>query len=121
MENRKFKLGDKVVGNSKARRYHITKEGWTGEVIAIEKRGMIRVSKDGLYESSYIVDEECFDLDGKARIFVYSDGKTTYAQLKKGDETIKEAKAKCHPDDEFDFDIGAKLACERLLESEQKT
>lgn len=31
----KFKVGDKVVGNAKANRYGITREGWIGEVIEI--------------------------------------------------------------------------------------
>lgn len=34
--------------------------------------------------------------------------------------TSKKTEAKCHPDDEFDFSIGAKLAFERLLEEPEK-
>lgn len=34
--------------------------------------------------------------------------------------TGEKAVAKCHPDDEFDFNIGAKLAFERLMGCEEK-
>lgn len=46
---------------------------------------------------------------------------------RKGDETIalnkttgEKATAKCHPDDEYDFTTGAKLAFDRLVESTDK-
>lgn len=34
--------------------------------------------------------------------------------------TGKKTEAKCHPDDEFDFSIGAKLAFERLIEEKEE-
>ena len=40
------------------------------------------------------------------------------AKLTKNGETVKTANARCHPDDEFDFGIGAKLAVERLFAHE---
>lgn len=39
--------------------------------------------------------------------------------IAKNNITGKTATAKCHPEDEFDFSVGAKLALDRLIESEK--
>ncbi|MBO5969444.1 MAG: hypothetical protein J6S14_13200, partial [Clostridia bacterium] len=58
---RKFKVGDKVIGNKKANGvYAITKEGWKGVVKEIHTYPYIVVEKNGF---SPEVDENCFDLD----------------------------------------------------------
>ncbi len=49
------------------------------------------------------------------KIVITTDGKTTTAKLYDGKKFIKSAKAKCSPDDEFDFGIGSALALERLM------
>lgn len=54
------------------------------------------------------------------KIIITTDGKTTKARLFDGKELIKSAEAKCHPDDEFDFETGAKVAFDRLVEREEK-
>lgn len=48
------------------------------------------------------------------KIVITHDGKTTTATLYDGKKVVKRAESKCHPDDEFDFVVGAKLAVERL-------
>jgi hypothetical protein len=48
----------------------------------------------------------------KGKIVIYVEGRDVIA---KNTETGETAKATCHPDDEFDFNIGAKLAFERLI------
>lgn len=53
-------------------------------------------------------------------IHIYTDGTTTTAILKDGKKTIKTAQAKCSPDDTYDFNIGAKLAFERLMGEEKQ-
>lgn len=53
------------------------------------------------------------------KIVIITDGKETHARLYDGKKVIKSAIAKCSPDDEFDFDIGAKLAFERLMKEEK--
>lgn len=53
----------------------------------------------------------------RIEIFVGNDGKTTVALQKQDGKVIKKAIAKCHPDDEFDFEIGSKLAFDRLMEN----
>lgn len=49
-------------------------------------------------------------------ITIYQKGRKVIA---KDNATGKTAIAKCHPEDEFDFFIGAKLAIDRLVESEK--
>lgn len=52
----------------------------------------------------------------KQIIVIYRDGNSVIAKDK---ETGKKAVAKCHPDDEFDFMVGAKLALERLSQPDE--
>ena len=49
------------------------------------------------------------------KIVITSDGVTTTARKYDGKKIIKEAKAICSKDDTFNFDVGAKLAMERLM------
>ena len=51
-------------------------------------------------------------------IAIYSKGLETIALLKEGKKVIKQATAKCNPSDTFDFNIGAKLAFNRLMGEE---
>lgn len=55
---------------------------------------------------------------GTQTIVIYSKGLETIALLKEGKKVIKQASAKCNPSDTFDFNIGAKLAFNRLMGEE---
>ena len=48
-------------------------------------------------------------------VHITTKGNEIIAVLKNGKETVKIAKAKCSPSDTFSFEIGAKLAVERLF------
>lgn len=48
-------------------------------------------------------------------IHIYQQGRKTIAQLNQGKEIIQMSNAICHPDDEYDFTIGSKIAYERLI------
>ncbi len=48
-------------------------------------------------------------------IHIYRQGRKTIAQLNQGKEIINMSSAICHPDDEYDFTIGSKIAYERLM------
>lgn len=48
------------------------------------------------------------------QIHITTDGKTTYAVLKQYGKVLSRSEAKCHPDDKFDFETGAKIALDRL-------
>ena len=54
------------------------------------------------------------------KIVITTDGKTTLARLYEDKKIVKTAKAKCAPEDEFDFIAGAKLAFERLTQNKIK-
>lgn len=51
-------------------------------------------------------------------VVIYPKGLETIALLKEGKKIIKQSSAKCNPTDEFDFNIGAKLAFSRLMGEE---
>lgn len=51
----------------------------------------------------------------KQSIHIYQQGRKTIAQLNQGKEIIQMSNAICHPDDEYDFTIGSKIAYERLI------
>ena len=54
-------------------------------------------------------------------IIINQQSNTVTASLKQGKEVVKTAKAKCSPDDEFNFEFGAKLAFSRLLDGVDMT
>lgn len=49
------------------------------------------------------------------KLIIYRDNDKTIAKYYKGDKTVT-AEAKCAPEDEFDFEYGAKLAMDRAIE-----
>ena len=54
------------------------------------------------------------------KIVITTDGKETLARLYEDGKVVKKATAKCSPDDTFDFNVGAKLAFERLTNEKKK-
>lgn len=53
-------------------------------------------------------------MKNKQEIHITTDGKITYAVLKQNGKILSRSEAKCHPDDKFDFETGAKIALDRL-------
>ena len=51
------------------------------------------------------------------KIVITTDGETTTAKLYDDKTPIQAATAKCSPEDKFDFNIGAKLAMDRLMKA----
>lgn len=72
------------------------------------------------FPDSFMVNEKYFDLVGKESekrsVHITWDGesKTVRAVYKVGNEVVDRREANCHPDDNFDFFTGAKLALERV-------
>jgi hypothetical protein len=59
--NKKFKVGDTVIGNSKANdKYEVTVENWLGAIININSDGYIQIK--GTNGGQFWVDPICFDL-----------------------------------------------------------
>ena len=119
----KFKIGDKVIAK-KNTPYSITDNGWKGVVTYVCDSGNIFVKGPDIVSKIGIgVNSKYFDLDTECnqKIVITSDGKTTLARLYQNNSVVKTAKAKCSPDDEFDFEHGANLAYSRLMDLELVT
>lgn len=70
------------------------------------------------YRAEYFTDEmfEGLAMENNNKIVITTDGKTTTATLYRENGSKEVATAKCSPEDTFDFNFGAKLAMERLME-----
>ena len=118
----KFKVGDKVIGNSKAtEKYMLTKKGYVGTVTDIKNVLIEQFELPGTYivlDGKWIVDEDCFDLytPHEGKILIMVDEKDNNKIIARDLVTNKTAEAKCSPKEEWDFHKGAKLALERLTE-----
>lgn len=114
----KFKVGDIVVGNSKADvRYGITCTGWKGKVFEITKNRIGVESAEYTGDAFFCVDPSCFDLvkSSYPTIIITTDGTTTTAMMRRGKEIIKSESVKLYHKDTFDHATGAKLALDRLF------
>ena len=124
----KFKVGDKVriLDGSKIENYA---GGWTtkmgryvGEVYKVANvvhhpidSSMYEYELDGV---GYLWDERGLERCGNETIVIYIKGNEVIALDKR---TGKKAIAKCSPEDKFDFNIGAKLAFERLMNGNKES
>lgn len=107
---RKFKVGDKVIGNDLAdENYGITCKGYKGIVTDVLNNGKIKVDR-------YIVLEECFDLfEEEEKIVITRKGNKTIAKYYINGKVMEKGLARCCPEDTFDFTTGAKIAFDRML------
>lgn len=107
---RKFKVGDKVIGNDLADEYYgITCKGYKGIVTDVLNNGKIKVNQ-------YTVLEECFDLfEEEEKIVITRKGKKTIAKYYVNGEVMEKGLARCCPEDTFDFATGAKIAFDRMF------
>ena len=120
----KFKVGDKVIAKKKTP-YSETTDGWIGTVTKIRCGRLEDIcvkgkDKDG-YPIEYWVESEYFNPYTEAPFAVNQiiieriDEKTVKATaFNECGNIIAKAKAKCSPEDKWDFYIGANLAVERL-------
>ena len=69
----------------------------------------------------WLWNENCIaGLVCEKKIVITTEGTETLARLYDGNKVVKTATAKCSPDDIFSFEAGAKIAFERLFDSEEK-
>ena len=126
----KFKVGDKVeiLDGSKIKNYTgnftLPMKKYIGKTMKIAE---INTHYEGrtaycMTETGYMWDERGLKLvtDNNKKIVITTDGKTTTAKLYDSKNVIKTVKAKCSPEDEFDFNTGALIAFGRLTDSELK-
>lgn len=120
----KYKIGDKVrIINTKKGFEH--RKEYIGQTVTVK-----RVNPNGertYNEPHYSVKENIpfifFESElasvpvNTQKIVITSDGTETLARLYDGNKVIKTATAKCSPADTFDFETGARIAFDRLIES----
>lgn len=114
-----FKVGDIVKGVKNAP-YSITNEHMTkGKVVEVRPSGAIGVrciehdtDKFSIGVTYEVLDPNYFELvESKPEIRIYRKGKKVIAE---NTETGEKGIARCCPEDEFDFEYGARLALRRL-------
>lgn len=134
-----FKYGDRV---KVVRDTMILKTGETGTIIAKGAQGCYLFERDKPYKKSHNgegfrlewgkkgnpMESRCawlyphhvekLEEEKKEEIHITRKGSEVHAILKKDGKLVKRTVAKCHPDDEFDFEKGAKLAMNRLYGAE---
>lgn len=120
MSKCKFKVGDVVIGNSY--NYPLTGKGWVGKVTKVYDNGKFDArGKDRLTDLDFRflnLDPKDFNLyikDQPTKIVITTDGKTTTAKMYRDKQLVEVQTTKCHPDDRFDFKVGARVAFDRLV------
>ena len=122
----KYKVGDKVrivkKKNGACWAPYNEMDKWLGKIMTIRYA----------CNSRYKMEEDISEYDGNGwtwyedmieslacppSIKISTDGVNTYAQLQEGWFIKQNSVAKCHPNDEFDFKIGAELALKRLFKN----
>lgn len=126
----KYKVGDKVRVREDlvdGKRYYMNDkrqcETAVSEMVSLGGR-IVEIDSVGTYYgvkgNCWNWTDEMFEPVTAQKIVITSDGKETLARLYDGGKVVKTATAKCSPDDTFDFDVGAKLAFERLMNEGKK-
>ena len=115
MSKPKFKVGDKVRINRNARKDFVPEKyiGVEGEIVEKEISNFLVIVPKR--DAPLMVTEKAIDLICPEKIIIYRNGAEVVA---KNTTTGKTGVARCNPADEFDFNIGAKLAFERLTNPE---
>lgn len=126
----KYKVGDKVRivskwGKGCCQSPNGGMDKWLGKVMTVKCAGitlyrMVEDTEDNEW-GGWVWTENCIaGLACENKIVITSDGEKTLARLYDGKKVIKTATAKCSHDDKFSFETGAKIAFERLFDSEEK-
>lgn len=126
----KFKVGDVVRGTSR-NLYTLTNENMTkGEVVAVGSLGEYNDIEVKILEHktepecvghTFSVNSQFFEpVYDYNKIVITADGNKTLARLYENNEVVRTAEAKCNPEDTFDFETGAKLAFEQLMEKKDE-
>lgn len=130
---RKFEVGDRVSfdwnGIKGTGKIVETETGLLNSSILVQLSGELRGEGhdgNGHSKKKYATDDYYFfeptslTLIPEESIHITREDDTVHAVLKNGKNVVKRSKAVCSPDDEFDFETGAKLAMSRLFEGSKK-
>lgn len=125
----KFKIGDMVIAQKKAP-YSKTTDGWIGTVDNTRRNYpediYVKGEDKAGYPIGFWVDSRYFDLysdafNVKKIVIERIDVKTVEATaFNESGKEIAKAKAKCAPEDKWDFYFGTNLAIERLEKNIEK-
>ena len=126
----KYKVGDKVRivsewGKCCCQSQNGGMDKWLGKVMTVKYVGitsyrMVEDIEDNEWGGWFWTENCIAGLACEKKIVITSDGAKTLARLYDRDKVIKTATAKCSPADKFSFETGAKIAFERLFDSEEK-
>ena len=124
----KYKIGDKVriVSKPVEGNWTSSMDKWCGKVMTIKRTSGVfesfgisyRMEEDGGFWTWH--DHMIEGLANTQEIHITVKGDETHAVLKENGKVIKHSIAKCHPEDDFDFEIGSKMVFERLFKHEYK-
>lgn len=130
---RKFEVGDRVSfdwgGRKGTGKIVETETGLLDCSILVQLEGELRGEGhdgNGHSKRKYATDDYYYfkpislTLISEESIHITREDNTVHAILKNGKNVAKRSKAVCSPDDEFDFETGAKLAMSRLFEGSKK-
>lgn len=101
---------------------NVAKVGDRGVIIQVDKRDkrvpyLVSVNGREVWcQASRVVPDKGVV---KQKIVITTDGVETLARMYEDGKVVKCATAKCAPDDEFDFNEGARIAFERLVQTER--
>lgn len=117
----------KWVDGQIATKYYPRNENYP-KILNIDSNGISTCFLNGHYSRRYdlcttneFIEVKCKDLIfPKQEIHITRKDNEVHAILKENDKVIKRTVAKCHPEDEFDFKVGSKLAYGRLFEKDNK-
>lgn len=124
----KFKVGDIVKATADMYGQTNRKYNWQGAVMQVngsrfDAKIIKSTSPDNVVGKIYFwLNEDDFELVDSPctkEIHISGEGNTVHAVMKEGGKVIKRSKAICSKDDEFDFQIGAELAFDRLFEKDK--
>ena len=126
----KYKVGDRVRivskwGDGCNQNLKGKMDKWLGKVMTVRDAGIAfyRMVEDSTENGGYgwFWTENCIaGLACEKKIVITTDGTETRARLYDGKKVVKTATAKCSLDDKFSFEMGAKIAFERLFDSEEQ-
>lgn len=121
----RFKVGDKVriLDGSKIEDYvggwYGTMKKYIDKVFTVDSVhpwwGINRTPAYALEGSDFIWDERGLERVDDKHIEITAHGKNVFAKIIEGNKVVRTGVARCSPEDEFNFETGAKIAFERLF------
>lgn len=121
----RFEVGDKVriLDGSKIENYaggwYSYMKKYIGKVFTVDSThpwwGIDKTHAYSLKGCDFVWDERGLERVDDKHIEIIAQGKKVFAKIIEGNKAVKTGVAKCSPEDEFDFETGAKIAFERLF------